>query len=768
MNKTVVTLGGFSLAGNDTITWSFTTGTRPYTTLMTVHNDVWKKKGMSKLMDGVTELDLLITDGERGIRIQKLYILTEAAGSSPNRTSFIVADKRWKWDRVLVSRDFNITKRTGDRTTVSNVPIPGSVTVDEYQYRRYSMKNGTTKWTPKEAVQEVLEQLEGPEGFHIGSFPIEGGMTGQFSLQNIAFNDSGDVALQRLLNAIPGAQVYVDQDGIVQVFDGADLDAAESHFNSLPPSTWDGQKAEFIHRHAIRPSKVIVYYNREVEAVFEYDDDYGSDTSAQKQQNAPVIENVIPTVDPKTTIANYFDYESGKFIKDAVVPAGTWVPFREWLAAMEKQRVDENLVSWPWTFESIRENWLIGDLDGAFGAAGDTDVDDEGNVAARVSAIKTHFRQTFRISRRYMERVQDIQATRVGVLDPVSGAKALAAVWGQMTIISTTKGQLSSYRKDPDRKGIHRMIDTLPQFKTVSGERVKENLLVKPPLPLAVSMLDRDLGIFRVTFLASPYGLDARHIPSFLQYPDGRILTYTRDLGKQDKLAVGEGFKIENGTNAMLLANRTEFKVMLTLMPGAPNNKRRYHAIEVTADEIRDIFRAEFRIQNGKGPVLEVYVTPNEQTARFAWQDDEPARATLIRLLGLNHDDPSKAGLVDDPKTEDVDESKMLGYLLINGGSQQGSQLREHAKAVAAEAMIPFADNLEGSISTKLPDAGKWVPLRGNMGGVTIHVAAASSAKVSVSHEFPGQQRIVSRLALASDATRLMVWGILRMNQGDK
>lgn len=750
--KTTVRLAGFALAGNEPITWAFTVGTRPYVTKMTVTNGQWG--AMKSLMDGKTPVSLIITDRSRRIEIKELTILSEAANSSPHRTSFMVADKRWRWEYLLIARDYNMVKRSGDRMNLSNVPIPGAVTADKYQYRGYSLDQGTKTWTPKEALKDLLEQLEGDDGkgFHIGELPLKGGK-GQVPLQNTKFNDSGDVAMQRLLSALPGTEVWVDENGIVQVFDAADLKAAEEHFNSLPQSTWDGQKAEFIHRHAIRPEKIIVYYTREVEAVFEFDDNYGG-TVGSKKKNDPVIENVIQTVDPVTTLENYFDFESGKIIPKAKVAAGTWVPVRQWLAAMEKERKAANIVSWPWTFKTIRRHWMIGDLAGALGAGGRFDTDDDGNVAARVSVLARDFRQAFRISRRYVERVQDIQAVRVGLLDPVTGAKAMAAAWGQMTIIPSTKGELSAYRKNPKRKGIYRMLDTLP----ASGK----NLLTKVPLPLSVNMIDRDAGIFRLNFMASPYGLDARHVPCHLQHPSGKITVHTRDLRDQDSKAVGDGFEV--GTNAQLLANTAEFKVMLTIIPGAPNNKKRYHAIEVKAEDIDDLYRAELRIQGGKGPTLEHYVSQDENTARFQWSKDAQAKATLERLLGLNSDDPNKAGLVDDPKTP-ADESKMLGYILINGAENQG-QLVEHAKLVAAELMIPFADNLEGDVTTRLPGAG-WTPLKGNMGGVSIHVSNAPSAKVVVSHQFPGQQRLIPRLALAADATRLKVWGILGP-QGDK
>jgi hypothetical protein len=126
-----------------------------------------------------------------------------------------------------------------------------------------------------------------------------------------------------LLSYIPGAEVYVDTDGVVRVIDAADLRAPREYIRTLPAATWDGDNLSLIERDKIRPSKVIVHYQREVELLLSYTDDFGATTQSSPGRENPYMDNVIPTVDPTTRITEYNPETNRRETKD--VPAGTWV-----------------------------------------------------------------------------------------------------------------------------------------------------------------------------------------------------------------------------------------------------------------------------------------------------------------------------------------------------------------------------------------------------------------------------------------------------------
>lgn len=734
--KAVAKIAGVELAANSALQWQLRTGTAPYVGEFACHADDWQHKLRQKTGDFV---DLSITDA-RGVTstFRNVTILHRVASDSPNRVRFLVADRRWRWSYKLITRDYNHARKSGDRTALNSVPIENQITVDQYEYRTYSLRNGNERWKARDAVEDVLGLLEDESDFEIDSFPIAGdaeGEAGQFSLQNVTLRDQGDVALARLLAMIPGAEVMVGADGRVRVFDGADLEGAEQHFAGLPPRTWDGDASAMIERSAIRPAKVFVHYQREVELLMQFSDDWAGNTIATPSRDEPFLENVIPTVDPETQLDEY-DPVLGEVVTK-FVPAGTWVEVRRWLAAM-----DQPEGSFPWTFQTIREAWLAGDLEARLGAradAGGLAGTEQANVAARIAAFRAHFRQTFRLNRRYTERIRDVKAVRAGVLDPVTGTRTPAAVWGQYATKHTPKGLAAAHRYDPEKARLWLNVDDVPDdIDDVKSARVS---------PALVEILDEDLCIFRVEWQLSPYGTNELIVPCHTVDDTEQPAAVVADLGQQDDVPVGTGFRRAEGGPGLFLSKRMELLMMVTIVPAAPNNARQFHRVEVKAHDVEQVFQREFRIQEGRGPDLHVFVPPGEVTARFAWDEGQQANDTVAVLLGLNSDDPNESG---------IEEGHDLpGFQLANGQRQ----IKGHSGAVAVEMLAPFADNRQGRVATIASPDG--LTLVGNKSSATLVVTGAPSAKVMVVHEFPGQQKPISRFATLPAAARTAILGIL-------
>ena len=710
-----------------------------------VHKSVWDTNLKHRIgKDG----DLVIVDA-RGVEltIKKVAILHEVASSAPNLRSFVLADRRWRWQYTLISRDYNVPKKTGDRTALVNVPYEGFVTVDEYDYKIYSLKEGNTIWEAEEVIEDVLQQLKDEgDGFNfvIDAMPvIDGsGADREFSLQNIVLRDQGDVALSRVLSYIPGASVWVDAEGTVRVINGANVDHARRYFENLPGATWDGQRAVEVDRKGIRPKNIIVHYQREVEVLFNYGDNFSNTTISDLNPAAPYLENVIQTVDDKTTVTEY-DPIAKRQVTKTDLPPGTWVNFKSWLSAMEDRRPEN---SDPWTFKTLSLFWLQDDLDGVLGAGG-KDLDTEANVSMRIQAIKQHFRQSFRINRRLMESVRDIKNVSAMLLDPYTGARGPSRVWSQAAVVPSSKGKMTM-QSDSSKAGVYRNVDyftpTLGQFDGRTIEAAHG--------PTKVNMVDRDLGIFRLDWIVSPYGTDSSFLPGLVVNEDGNYRVPQRDLAKQDTVAMGAGIKIESGTNGIFLSDRLSSRVMLTIVPGSPNNKNVFHKETISASDVESFTEGAWKIDGGLGPDLEVFVAPTEATARFAWQDDHAAQGTVGRLLGLYDDDSIESG---------VEGEELPGYVLVN----KERELHSHSRSVAAELFINFADSFQGKVATIVPDSG--LKIAGNMSGVTVQVAAAPSGKVSAMHEFPGTHKPISRLALMNEGARQVVLGIVRFSGDD-
>lgn len=746
LRKPDIRYGGVKLSAAGAVAWRFTTGTRPYVATFSVYFRDWESDLRQRIGQ---DANLVIRDSRgESITIKDLTLLHEVPSNRPNLRSFAVADKRWRWAYSLVSRDYNVPKKTGDRTAQINVPYQGFVTTDEYDYKSFSLKGGNQVWTARDALVDVISQLRRdgmPFAYNIDSFPIsqESGETRSSTMQNVVLRDQGDVALDRLLSYIPGATIYVDASGTVRVINGADLSAAERYFDALPGATWDGERAIIVDRKAIRPKKVRVHYQREVEVLLEYSDNYGTGTISRPANTRPYIENVIQTVDDKTTVTEY-DPLLDERVTKTDLPPGTWVEFKAWLEAMNQDRPE---ASAPWTFETLKKHWVDADLDGVLGAGG-KDLDEDANISMRIQAIKQHFRQSFRINRRLMDRTRDLKNVSAMLLDPYTGARAPSRVWGQATVIPSTKGKLMSARKDTERAYFYRNVDYYaPTQNAYSGRTIEA-----PHGPTKVNILDRELGIFRLDWVLSPYGTDQSFLPCLLKDEEGEKTVPQRNLEQQDDKPMGAGIKVESGTNAIFLSDTLSYRVLLTFIPGAPNNKRAFHQIEVDAAEVESFTEGDWRIGSGFGPDLEVFVAPTEATARFAWQDDSAAATTVGSLFGIDEDDPIESG---------IEGSELPGYVITN----EDRELTSHAKAVAAEAFVKFADSLQGRVTTALPDDG--VRIAGNMSGAVVQAAAAPSGKVTAMHEFPGVQKPISRLSLMSEGARQVVLGIVRFSGDD-
>lgn len=730
---TVVTLASVKLAASSAVSWRLVSGTAPYQTEMSVHKSDWPQ--LSSQIGQPVRLRFEDARGQR-TEFSDVYILNRLPSKGPNLVSFVVSDKRWLWPYKLIVRDYNIPRRTGDRTAKNNVPVENTVTFDEYEYRKSSLKKGV-RWSAEDAVRDVLTLLE-QRRFVIDSFPIKATTAneGRISVQNLVLRDQGDAALSKVLQMIPGAEVYVGADGVVRVFDGADLDAVDKFAQTeLPPLTWEGQKIAYIDRAQIRPSEIHLYYQREVEALFDFSDDYSGGTSASPGRDTPFIENVIPTTDPVTTLTEY-DPETNQS-RERTVPAGTWVEVSKWLEAMNAQRTG----AWEWKFDPIAAHWVIGDLEGVLGGTTqqgqNLDTLAEANVMARIEALKQHFRQSFRINRRYMERVRDMQPVRVAVLDPITGARAPACAWSQGCIIPTTKGFTVSSPGHPPASGMYRNVDHYSQglSQTIDGA----------PSPMRVEIEDKDIGVFSLRWVESPYGTVSSYIPCNLKTEIGTLASPWRDLADQDTKPMGVGMKVEGTMTGITLANKLSCKAMVTIVPASPNNQRQYLRKIIKPEDISKLYRKEFRIQNGKGPVYSVFVPPAELTARYALANEQAASTGIAQLLGLSQEDLEQAG---------IDGEEIPGYLLINGKNE----IRDHAASMAAEIFAQFADSTMGTSVTVVP---KKLKLVGNIASAGITAAPAPSGKCLAVHEFSGAQRAISRIALLPDAVRNLILGIL-------
>lgn len=717
------TIEGIPLAASSPVAWRFQTGTQPFVSVFSVHKSDWKK--LEAKLGQEISLSISSSQGET-LKIDKLTLLHLVPTDNVHRVSFAVADARYWWPRKTIRRDFNVPVRGGTRTAFGRGET--QTVVDDPAYKAPTMRRGKP-WTAREALEYVLEEVA--EKWQIDSWPLAAG-SDEIDLQDVHLADAGDAALEILLGHIPGSVLWIDSDGVARVGNATDLRASDQRWTELEIRTVEGEPGDFVDRTAIRPQRVTVYIERELEVLLRARDNYQS-TQSSGNPNEGYLENVLPTVDLETDVELW--NPRTKAFERVIVPPGTWVPVKAWLEAMERVKPSS---SYPWTFETIRECWITGDLEGALGARFDVDDNKDGKVAERVAALRQHFRQTWRLSPLWMDRIERILPIRAGLLDPFTHTRQPASVWGECCYVLGPKGSLIADASDPASGDIY----SNRTWRTRLGKA--PSIVQIEPSQAVLSILDEHLGIFRIDYKLPANGAVEAIIPcNTTNGPAGsaRVGGPWRDLREQDRRAMGPGFRVDGNEAGVLLRDTLEFWVMVTVIPAAPNHKTRCHSISVEPADLMLEFGSS-NYSGGEGRTLEVYVPPSQATARFAWESDSEASASLVDLLNLNSQDPGEE------ITFIGDAERVPGYVLTN----LDSELTSLARSIAAEQLLPYANAMQGNVVTTLdPEKAN---LTGAMSAIEVQVAPHPSGAVRMIHGFPGYAAPISRFALLSKSAR--------------
>jgi hypothetical protein len=135
--------------------------------------------------------------------------------------------------------------------------------------------------------------------------------------------------------------------------------------------------------------------------------------------------------------------------------------------------------------------------------------------------------------------------------------------------------------------------------------------------PAKVTVLDPVNGVFRVEPALDPWGLADAIIPG---YPAKGFVP--SQAGESDANRTGDdAYLLWSGGS---LDPNFELAVVLTAVPAAPNDTRRFHSVEIGSTDVGMI---------GYGPPVTVRVYPGVMTARFAWSDDAESRDAIIGSL---------------------------------------------------------------------------------------------------------------------------------------
>lgn len=631
-----------------------------------------RPEDIARIMQRGKPLDLVFEAEGRRVVVRKLYPRAPVPASRPDLAALEVSDIRGAWERTHVARRYNARRRTGDRRIVQTDQLGNALVVDDISYHPATLNPPFTPhgraWKAKEIVEDVLlsirDQLPNDWRFE---YKI-GDLETSAPLEDVELDEPGDQALARVLRLIPGAAVKVI-DGVVHVYSQL-ADEAPALSVLGPPIVGRGITIQSDYRY-LRPAYVRVLFTREMEVRFDYNDP-GSQGTSSRGVDDRFIENVLPLPDPDIQ-----DY-----------PPGTWVTFEK---AFDLWGVNP-LIGQKLSHEQVQKRWLNDEFMAALADNAQAIAESQGLTdlwLQRMAAVRRHYRQTYRINRRWVDRIIRLQPYRLAILDTENGTRAPAQCWQDFGVMYGARAR---------RLGVQ------TGGRNLIGNNIKgynADLASAKPSPIEVRVLDADQGIVHLFFNLDPYQTFERITPCALDgIPDAAI----------NNAEMRPRFWAENrggGSPVARLSDAHKAALLMSAVP-ATNSEQQFTVLHKYPGDVQALLPPG-TLGEAKGPPWTVRIAPAVETARYAWKDSQ---AQVIEwAFGL-------------AKREPLLIARALQELLLNGVN-----IDALANAAAAVIYAGFRDREIGRRGDFLnPDAH----VEGAIGSVTHSVGLDGSPLTDV------------------------------------
>lgn len=635
MNTPVVSYADVILGGSSTYDWEFRSGTAPVERTFTVT----RERADALLPRLGKHATLKVVGPRQTLEVERIYLLEIQPGDDPFTARIRLADRRWLWPKRWVATSFNVRLTTGDKFLAGEGRIENKLIQPDIAYARYSLRGEGVPWKATEALQFVIGQMQTPVIFE--SLPPD------VELQDVIVDDSGPGAIDRVLAYFPGADLYIDAKGNAVVYDRFSGTEREV-LDRLPPRQRDGAWVEIVDRRATRPARVVVLFTVEAEVRFEHEEPL--DGATAQVEDEPVLSQVAPLPDVSLTI-------DGQDLA-----RGTWVELSKLWAAWGAFGFYDKPIS----FAEMRKHALKYGWAQFEHAWGNNPTKAPNPVMmARAGVSANAWRRFLKIDKFWRQRLASIRPYRVSIINVETGAYAPAAVY-------------CDWIRRPSYRGFaHPADQNTNQGWAVRGYPPSGLLPDGHVAPVRVNVVDEDAGIISLTPQLDPYGLSQAMV---LGYPvDGK-------MPSQDvSMANRTGEEVYARWDRVRLEPSWKAAVLLTVVPAAPNDIRRFYAVEVGPQDMTT--------DPGpcQGPTVYVRVFPGVLTARFWWADDR-AEAIKGAIKGEGQPVGGSAGIdavleEQDGELEIVTRGTWPSDLLVNA-----DQVRDVALATAARIYDTLRD----------------------------------------------------------------------------
>lgn len=586
-----VTLGGEPV-NPGAASWSLAYGVRPQTVtleLTTARVERIVERGRAQFPSGsrtrernapVGPLTFRVeypADPTRNVEQAGLFVIERGPGDGLNTETVTLADRRFLAPRTVVRRRYNIRKESGDRRLIRTElqPIQLGVSAPDAVFQRSTL-DGVVPWTARRVLEDVLAEVFGSDGFKI---PADVPLPLSDDVESLELWDQGDEALARLSALIPGLRFFVDYDGLVTVANVYDPRAVDTIRELGTQYEGDWRLAE---RDTVVPQRFRVYFDAEAELRWDFEESRTDGTSTV----VPIVAGEEPRYLENVIINPLLELVIPSRGEDNPATLGEAVPVDDFLAAINALRVTDGVGLTDITQAQLRRVWM-GQWAGFSILA--TRAITSGATSAKwsriLSAIRTHWRSTYRILPQWLDKIRGLRPLRAAILDGETGTRAKATVHTQWVQKITQLGL------DP-QFGARQHLEN----DDYDGETVS---------PFDVEILSADQGLFRI-------------VPRTDE--DGVAESYT--LGK----AVS-GWPTGDVRDAVVMYGDVELDgdfslgVVMSALKSTPNGIIALHKVPV--DLATAARRLGVTTPQATGSDYELRAT--EDTARFAWVDDRSA-----------------------------------------------------------------------------------------------------------------------------------------------
>lgn len=675
---TKATIGGFPILGSSPARWEIKDGVRPYIGEF----DLIPGDAKQLIINAGNKqpIELFIDTGfSTPLRVKGLWPLNIYPGDNPHIMRVMVADVRWFWPYAHVLRRYNMHRHATVQRVTSNSRLELDPVVPRVQYWRWSVKTNQQKYNTSEVVLDIVRSACAKVHNGVPSITVDpsiGTKINNIPVEQLTIDDAGDQAVMRVMAYIPEGKIYPNSDGGIVISSKASGEE-EGVVNSLGPEMVNRGHIEFVDNRVVRPSKIEVLFTREVEVRFDF-----NETAQAVVPGATVTRDEDPLGD-RREMQNVLPLPDFQLqVNGGMAAQGTYVTMDEAFNGWGKilnpfnpsmgVKLDHPLVQK--AFMPFNDLWSVLGLIGITNPNADW--------VSRLSAVQEHYRRTFRINSRWMDRIMSVRPYRVATIELISGQRAPAMAYCDYCILNTTRtiwkdkaaGQNLSYYIN---------MTGYPANGVINDSTI--------PSAAKVSIPDSDQGIIHVDFLTDQFRVYEMMLPSNI------IQNVTGDLTRRTDTVAFDAV-IDPSMPLPRLSPSFKFATILSVIPASPNSIHQLHKVTIEPKDLKGLMPNDSALENAIGPVMQIRVGAGVETARVRWIDS--AAGEIEKMFGVNvrprcelHADCTGGTPDEEPPTFNIDN------LVLNLGTPRdtiSASLTNIAKAVACRVYASLIDRYQG------------------------------------------------------------------------